>query len=282
MWYQFSGAYLAPIQTLHDYSIFQQPSYAYNHFDFNITHPAVSDPLVRQALRLALNRQELVDKVEHGVGVVQDSALPVNAPYFVDMGTTPYDPAKANALLDQAGWSRGADGIRTKNGVKLDLVVATVTGRRDVDAQIALVGKDWKQVGARIHVRHYPETLMFAPPQQGGVIYGDQWDVITFAWAADPLGDFSSLYGCNAFPPNGQNDLHWCNTKAQRAMDALLGHYEQSQRNADLKIMMGEFVKEAPSIVSFLRIDMFAYNKDLKNYRPNSLTPFDNMMDVDI
>ena len=45
---------------------------------------------------------------------------------------------------------------------------------------------------------------------------------------------------------------------------------------------MHEFVKDAPSIVSFLRVDLFAYNKDLKNYRPNTITPFDNMMGVDI
>ena len=76
MWYQFSGAYLARIQALPAYTVFRQPSYAYNHYDFNLTHPAVSDPLVRQALRLALNRQELVEKVEHGIGVIQDSATP--------------------------------------------------------------------------------------------------------------------------------------------------------------------------------------------------------------
>jgi len=45
---------------------------------------------------------------------------------------------------------------------------------------------------------------------------------------------------------------------------------------------MREFVKDAPSIVSSIREDLFANNKDLKNYRPNNLTPFDNMMNVDI
>jgi hypothetical protein len=45
---------------------------------------------------------------------------------------------------------------------------------------------------------------------------------------------------------------------------------------------MHEFAKDVPSIVLFVRTDLFAYNKDLKNYHPNSLTPFDNMMDVDI
>ncbi len=282
MWYQFSGAYLARIQALPAYTVFRQPSYAYNHYDFNLTHPAVSDPLVRQALRLALNRQELVDKVEHGIGVVQDSATPVNAPYFIDLGTTPYDPAKANALLDQAGWRRGADGIRAKNAVKLDLNVATRAGTPDIDEQLELVRNDWKRIGVGLNVHHYPAALMFAPAQEGGVVNGDAWDVVTFAWAADPLGDYSAIYGCNSFPPAGQNDLRWCNQTAQGAMDALVGHYEQSQRIADLSVFMREFIKDVPSIVSFLRVDLFAYNKDLKNYHPNNITPFDNMMNVDI
>jgi peptide/nickel transport system substrate-binding protein len=282
MWYQFSGAYLARIQALGPYTVFRQPSYAYSHYDFNVTHSAVADPVVRQALRLALNRQELVDKVEHGVGVVQDSVTPVTAPYFIDSGTTPYDPAKANALLDQAGWPRGADGIRAKNTVKLDLNVATRSGSPDVDKQLDLVRNDWKQIGVAINVHHYPTAQMFAPANKGGIIGGNTWDVITFAWAADPIGDFSSIYGCSSFPPAGQNDLRWCNTTAQHAMDTLMEHYEPSQRKADLKVFMHEFVKDAPSIVSFLRVDLFAYNKDLKNYRPNNLTPFDNMMDVDI
>ena len=123
---------------------------------------------------------------------------------------------------------------------------------------------------------------MFAPQQQGGITYGDTWDVIAFAWAADTFGDFSAIYGCQSAPPAGQNNLRWCNKTAQAAMDALFGHYEQSQRNADVKVLMQEFVKDVPSIVSFVHIDLFAYNKDLKNYRPNNITPFDNMMNVDI
>jgi peptide/nickel transport system substrate-binding protein len=282
MWYQFSGSYLTRIQALPGYTVYRHPSYAYSHYDFNLTHPSVSDPLVRQALRLALNRQELVDKVEHGAGIVQDSATPLSAPYFVDLGTTPYDPAKANALLDQAGWTRGADGIRARNGVKLDLNVATRSGTPEIDQQIEFIRNGWQKIGVAVNVHHYPPAVMFAPVQKGGIVNGDTWDVTTFAWGADPLGDYSAIYGCDSFPPAGQNNLHWCNKTAQNAMDALVGHYEPSQRSADLKVVMQEFVKDVPSIVTFLRVDLFAHNKDLKNYRPNNLTPFDNMMNVDI
>jgi peptide/nickel transport system substrate-binding protein len=282
MWYQFSGAYLPRIRALKPYTVFRQPSYAYSHLDFNLTHPAVADPLVRQALRLALNRRAIVDTVEHGVGIVQDSATPSTAPYYVDLGTTPYDPAKANALLDTSGWTRGSDGIRRKNGVALDLKVATQAGRPDLDAQLELVRKDWKQIGVHLALHRYPPALMFAPAQQGGIIYGTAWDVVTFAWAADTMGDFSGAYGCRSFPPAGQNNLRWCDKRAQAAMDALLGHYAQAQRNADVAVLMRAFVRGVPSIVTYLHADMFAYNKDLKNYHPNNVTPFDNMMDVDI
>ncbi|HEY0614634.1 MAG TPA: peptide ABC transporter substrate-binding protein [Candidatus Elarobacter sp.] len=282
LWYQFSGAYLSRIQALPAYAVLRQPSYAYSHFDFKLTHPPVADPVVRQALRLAFDRRALVDKAERGVGIVQDTVTPVNAPYFVDMGTTPYDPAKANALLDRAGWKRGGDGIRAKNGVRLDLRVATRSGTPEVDEQLELLRTDWQRIGVALTVKRYPPALMFAPPEKGGVVNGDSWDVITFAWASDPVGDYSGIYGCNAFPPDGQNDVRWCNQAAQRAMDALLVHYDQSERTADLRVLMREFVKDVPSIVSYLHVDLFAYNKDLKNYRPNTVTPFDNMMNVDI
>ncbi|HZT11887.1 MAG TPA: hypothetical protein VFA29_03755, partial [Candidatus Baltobacteraceae bacterium] len=80
----------------------------------------------------------------------------------------------------------------------------------------------------------------------------------------------------------GQNNLRWCDRTAQHAMDALLAHYSQRERNADVRTVMERFIQEAPSIVCAIREDLFAYNSDLKNYRPNNVTPFDNMMDVDI
>jgi peptide/nickel transport system substrate-binding protein len=282
LWYQFGGAYLARIEQLPGYRVLRQPSYAYDHLDFNLSHRAVADANVRRALRLALDRRTIVDRIEHGVGVVQDSAAPLAAPYFTGGGAVSYDPAKANALLDRVGWTRGPDGIRVKKGVRLELVAAIPAQRRDLDAQLALVRRDWQRVGVALSVRRYPQTLMFAPVQQGGVVYGNSWDITTFAWAADPLGDYSGIYGCRSFPPAGQNNVRWCDASAQAAMDALLGHYEQSQRNADVKVLMRAFVDDVPSIVSFLRVDLFAYNRDLKHYSPNTITPFDNMMDVDI
>jgi peptide/nickel transport system substrate-binding protein len=283
MWYLVPGAYLDQVSAITPYTLVRQPSYLYNHIDFNLQRPADSDPVVRQALRLALDREELRNKIGHGVGIVQDVTTPSNAPYAVTgLGVTEFNIDKANAMLDQAGWKRDTDGIRQKNGVKLVLDYATVNGAQDVDKQIELMRANWKKIGVDISVRHYSSANFFAPLQMGGIVYGTKWDLISFAWTNDAIGDLSQIYGCNVFPPKGQNNLRWCDPKAGAAMDAVYDQFNQSERNASVRIVEEAFVKDVPSIVTSLREDIFLYNKDLKNWHPNAITPFDNMMDVDI
>lgn len=283
MWNLVPGTYLARAQAVQGMAIRRQPSYLFNHLDFNIQRPVVADRAVREALKLALDRQTIIDKIGRGVGIVQDVTTPKNAPYAVtSIPPEPFSIARANALLDHDGWKRGADGVRVKGGLRLSLVIATVAGSQDVDRQIELIRSWWKQIGADFTVRHYPPALMFAPLQQGGIVYSNKWDVIFFAWVNDAIGDMSPLYSCHSFPPQGQNDLRWCNPRAQAAMDALFTHYDQAQRNGDVLTVEQEYVKDVPSFVTSLREDIYAYNKDLKNFDPNAITPFDNMMNVDI
>lgn len=283
LWWPVPGAFLARVEAVPGVTVLRQPSYYYNHYDFNIQRPRVSDPAVRKALRLALNRTLLRDKIGHGVGIVQDVPAPNTAPYFdADIKNVPFDIAAANAMLDKAGWKRGPGGIRQKNGVVLDLDLASSTGTPDVDQQIELIRGWWKQIGVAINVVRYPSQQMFAPAQEGGVVYSNKWDLVFFAWGVDPIGDYSSIYGCDSFPPNGQNDLRWCDKKAQAAIDAVYRDYDQKDRDRDIRGLFEAFVDEAPSVVSTLREDVFAYNSDLKNFHPNGVSPFDGMMDVDI
>jgi peptide/nickel transport system substrate-binding protein len=283
MWYLLPGNYMQRAQTVSGYTISRRPSYYYNHMDFNVERPALRDPAVRQALRLALNRPELIAKIAHGVGSVSDVTTPLSAPYSVtSIPPTKWDIAAANALLDQNGWKRGADGVRAKDGVALSLDLATSAGTADVDEQIELIRTWFQQIGVALNVRRYQAPQMFAPAQSGGVIYGNKWDIVMFAWLNDAVGDYSQIYGCNSIPPKGQNNLRWCNRRAQAAMDALYAHFDQDQRNKDVLVVQQEFVKDVPSIVTSLREDIIAYNKDLKDFHPNNLSPFDNMLDVDI
>lgn len=283
MWYLVPGNYLQRVQGITGYDVTRRPSYFFNHMDFNIQRPAVRDVAVREAIRLALDRQAIIEKIGHNVGTVSDVTTPLSAPYSVKtIPPTKFDLAAANALLDKNGWVRGVNGVRSKNGVSLNLDLASSAGTPDVDEEIELMRQWFKDIGMTLNVRRYQAPQMFAPVQDGGVIYGNKWDIVFFAWLNDAIGDYSSEYGCQSFPPNGQNDLRWCNRRAQAAMDALFTHFDQARRNRDVLTVQQEFVKDVPSIVMALREDIIAQNKDLKNFHPNNITPFDNMLDVDI
>ncbi|HEY8314249.1 MAG TPA: peptide ABC transporter substrate-binding protein [Candidatus Baltobacteraceae bacterium] len=271
------------LRTLAAYHVEADPSFYFRHLDFNLSHPVLADVAVRRALRYATDRKTIIQKLYNGVANLQDEPASQAAAYWdPNIPLTPFDIAKANQILDQAGWKLGADGVRAKNGVKLNLEVAVVSGDPVAASMMELIRGWWKQIGVSMNVRHYLSSIMFNSYANGGIIYHGKFDVAYFQWGADPLGDFSNLYACNQFPPNGQNDIHWCNKKASDATQAVFRHFDQTQRNADDAIVMEELNKDVPTVVITGTKTLWVWNKDLKNFIPNATSPFDNFMNVDI
>ncbi|GAB2526359.1 ABC transporter substrate-binding protein [Nocardia heshunensis] len=90
----------------------------------NVTRGPLRDPAVRTALVPAINRKELVDTVLGPQFQVATSVLASKTPGYVDLSSrVKYDPDTAKKLLDQAGWTPGADGIRVKDGQRLSASV---------------------------------------------------------------------------------------------------------------------------------------------------------------
>jgi len=103
------------------------------HIPLNNKVPQLSDKAVRQAMLHALDRQRIIDELWNGAASVANSNLgPKFAFYSLDQDPAlkkyPYDVDAANALLDEAGWTIGSDGIREKDGTKLSFTCTTITG----------------------------------------------------------------------------------------------------------------------------------------------------------
>ncbi len=97
-----------------------------------------------------------------------------------------------------------------------------------------------------------------------------------------PIGDLSPIYACDQIPPSGQNSIFWCNATADKAMHVLYSHFDQPTRNADTAVVMEQLNKDVPTIVIMGTAALWVYNKDVKNFSPGALSPFDNFMNVDI
>ena len=96
----------------------------------NVTKPPTDDPLVRQAIMYAVDQDALVKNVLYDVYKPAHNVLTPITPGFSEAAskTYSYDPDKAGKLLDQAGWTVGDGGTRTKNGKKLNLDIILFSG----------------------------------------------------------------------------------------------------------------------------------------------------------
>lgn len=92
------------------------------HIVLNTTHDILGDKSVRQALQHATNRQAISEGIFYGLEPAAYTLYSATVPYC-DVGLEPYayDMDEAARLLDEAGWTMGSDGIRTKDGQKLAL-----------------------------------------------------------------------------------------------------------------------------------------------------------------
>jgi peptide/nickel transport system substrate-binding protein len=283
LWAHVGGVYYRRLNELNGYTALRRATYQWGHIDFNLSHPALQDPVVRHAIELATDRATILAKIARSVGILQEGIAPKTAPYYLaGIPLVPFDIAQANRLLDADGWKRGPDGIRAKNGVKLNLNFAAIAGLQNVDNSIELMRATWKQIGVGIDLHHYPAPMYFGTYQDGGILYSGKWDVTLFNWTDDPIGDFSPLYACDEIPPKGQDTVHWCNPTADAAMHAVFSHYDQAQRNADDVILFKALAQDRPQFTLQGVEEVYIYNKDLKGFNPNDVTPFDDPMNWDI
>ncbi len=283
LWTPVSPGFYNRVKAVPDLVVDKYPSYYFGHLDFQNAHPGLGDPKVRRALRMGIDRDEIKEKIRHGIGIVQDDPIsPAHPTYDKNVPTDKFDLDAAAKLLDEAGWKPGPDGIRAKDGHALNFDFATSTGTPDADQMIELIRANWKKLGVAINVRRYPSQLMFAPYANNGIVYGGKWDVITFTWGGDPIGDLSNLYSCDQIPPKGQNDPRYCDRAVSDAMDKFKQEYDPAKRQKYSDIIQEGIAKDAPVVVLDILEDIYAHNSDLKGFRPNQLTAFDDFMNVDI
>lgn len=124
-------------------------------------HPSLSDPAVRKALSLAIDRPLLVEVGYGQAGKVTCNLIP--APEAVNSTKhecSTQDIAGANKLLDDSGWAMGSDGVRAKDGVRLSYVYQTSTNAVRQDFQ-ALIKQWWEEIGVESELRNINSSVFF-------------------------------------------------------------------------------------------------------------------------
>jgi peptide/nickel transport system substrate-binding protein len=178
--------------------------------------PWKDQPQVRQALALAIDKKQIVDQLVEGRGKVMNGPFMENFEPWFDKSRPKFkrDVAKANQLLDDAGWTRGPGGVRTKNGRALEFTIATTTGNPQRAATQELLIKHWAEVGAKASIDNHPAAELFAGFDENGILATGQYDASMFTFIWDPgLGSWANFALIAQIPtaanPAGQNWGAW-------------------------------------------------------------------------
>lgn len=140
----------------------QTTALGYTYLNLNTQDPALSDVRVRQALAHLTDRDAISELLFYGMDQPGQSFLLPNTPFYSDDVTTyAYDPEIAAQLLDEAGWTAGADGNREKDGqpLTLELVTNVDPNRQQV---LEFLQGEWATAGINVSVRVYDFAAMLA------------------------------------------------------------------------------------------------------------------------
>ncbi|MBV2187172.1 MAG: peptide ABC transporter substrate-binding protein [Rhizobium sp.] len=205
-------------------------------------HPAFKDPAVRKALSLAIDR-DIIDEAGYGeAGQPTCNILPAPDIYKstdVDW-CLKQDIEGANKLLDDAGWVKGSDGIREKDGVKLSFLYQSSTNSVRQATQ-ALVKDMWSQIGVDVELRNVAASVFFggdpASPDTFQKFYADLQMYTNNFDGTDPE-KYMAGWMCDKIPSpangwQGENIVRYCNPE----YDKLVGELGKTAKLEDRAVI---------------------------------------------
>jgi len=266
-------AQLALVQNLPGVHVARTASLSYEHIDFNCDHPVLADARVRRALAAATDRDAIASGVYEGLAQpARADVLPL-MPWYEPAADTAnaYDPVRARALLEQAGWrDADGDGIRDKGGKPLRLEFSTTAGRPARERVQLVLQQQWREVGVDIVIRNYNPAVLFGSPERKGRLRTGEFQIALFGWVQqpDPSG-MAQIYSSRFVPPEGQNMARFRNREADSLL-ALGAAQGSAQLRAHLfRQVEAVLLREVPVLPLVWLVELDAMPSRLRNFRPS-------------
>jgi ABC-type transport system substrate-binding protein len=243
-------------------------------------HPALTDPVVRRAIRMAIDSDELVERVslgfyEPGTTVVPPVTVP--GARWVPEGDEllPFDPEGANQLLEDAGYrDTDDDGVREmppgseEPGRPLELRYYTQTNDQNTIRAAPFVRSWLADIGIEANV-----TAM-SSGRLGDELNAGTYDLFHWGWVPDADPDsILQNWTCGDRPPNaqtyGDNDAYYCNPEYDRMYEEQHTTLDQERRFEIMHEMQRVFYNDAPYAVLWYPSFFQAYRTDtFTGYQP--------------
>jgi peptide/nickel transport system substrate-binding protein len=236
-----------------------------NYISFNTQDSLLRDIRVRQAIAYAMNRPLIISSLWRGRAQLAESLLPPEHwAWTGDVQQYPYDPAKANALLDAGGWKRGNDGVRFHLTMK--------TSTDETSRLLAMIlQQQLRDIGIALEVRSFEFATFYADISKGA------FQMYTLRWLGgneDP-DIFGYAFDSHRTPPRGANRGRYVNAALDELIKEGATSSDQALRRTDYVKVQQILAAELPSINLWYLDAVLVHTRRLQNIRISSSGNFD-------
>lgn len=253
------------------YDMLYKPVLFYEHLEPNLDNAALADRRVRQALLYGLDREGMVRQLFAGKQQVALSAVsPLDWVHTDQVRQYPFDPARAAALLDEAGWTVGDGGLRRNAaGEPLAFDLMTTAGDRVRELVEQVLQSAWRRLGIGIRIRNEPARVFFGQTVSQRRFTG----LAMFAWLSSPENVPRTTLHSSMIPTaengwSGQNYAGYRNAEMDGLLDCMDVELDRDRREAMWHRLQALYAEELPALPLYFRSQAFIFPKWLKGIRP--------------
>jgi peptide/nickel transport system substrate-binding protein len=239
-------------------------------------HPILSDVRVRQAIQYATDKQSIVDTLLYGNVKVGTTVLPTGT-FACKQPAAEFSLDKAKALLDEAGWKPGADGIREKDGVRMSLKISTTTGNQLREQTEQVLVEMLKAAGIELVIDNVPSDVLFAGWDADGMRKHGKFDILLYTTGPgnDPDSGLFANYHSARIPVKendgaGNNFSRYSNPDVDKAIDDASATTDINKRKELYCQVATQINKDIPRVFLYERLIISGYRKNLQNFQVSS------------
>ena len=243
----------------------------YEHVDFNLDNPILQDRRVRRALAYGIDRKRMSKQLFAGLQPVADTNIsPLDRVSSKEVKTYSFDPKKAGALLDAAGWKKRGDGWRyDAKGERLTLSLMTTSGDRVRGLVMEILQAYWRRIGIEIRLKTQPARVYF-----GRTVLQRQYPAMAmYAWISAPESNPRGTLHSSEIPTagnnwSGQNYPGFRSAEMDRLIEKLEVTLAFKERLPIWRRIQQIYAEELPVLPLYFRANPFAIPRWLKGVRP--------------
>ncbi len=226
--------------------------------------PFLAEAPVRRALLMGLNRERMIKRVLHGQGLIADSPIfPGTWAYDPQTPRVPYDPEAAARLLDEAGFRRGEDGVRVKDGVPLRFTLSHPNTPQHT-ALAQEIQSDWARLGVQVTLQPLPYATLISERLEPRLYQAALVD-LDFARSPDP--DPYVFWHKAEISGEGQNYSGWEHDQASTLLELARITVDMPKRAKLYYNFQKIFAQELPALPLFYPVYTYAVDQQIKGIR---------------